>query len=155
MSKVSLIFLLIVSATANATKVEDVLNNYMSAWASHDKVKISSFFAESVVWYDLSTDTSTKGSTKVSKAITDAFMGFVPNMYWVRSGDVFISGNTIIYEWIYGGTFNGNWGEQVIKDKDFSLKGLSTTTINSSGKITSQKDYYDVASFKRALGVGK
>lgn len=76
-------------------------------------------------------------------------------MYWVKTGDFFISGNTVIYEWTYGGTFDGKWGEKIIKHKTFSIKGISTTTINNNGKIISQKDYYDTDSFKRALGVIK
>jgi len=84
-----------------------------------------------------------------------AFMGYVPDMYWVKSGDTFISGNTVTYEWTYGGTFNGSWGDVKIEDKKFSIKGLSTTTINDEGKIIAQKDYYDLDSFKQALGVIK
>ncbi len=74
-------------------------------------------------------------------------------MYWQKSGDIFVSGNTVIYEWVYGGTFNGKWGETKISNKAFFLKGLSSTTINEDGKIIGQKDYYDMESVKRAIGV--
>jgi hypothetical protein len=141
--------------SASAQNVEEVLKGYMDAWGEHSIQKISSYFASDVIWYDLSNDTTLKGKEKVSKAITDAFMGYVPNMYWVKSGDTFVSGDTIVYEWTYGGTFGGKWGDKSIKNKDFSIKGISTTTINKSGKIISQKDYYDADSFKRALGVIK
>jgi len=142
-------------ASAYAQNIEEVLKGYMNAWNEHNIPKISSFYTNDVIWYDLSTDTTTKGKEKVSKALTDAFMGYVPNMYWVKSGDTFVSGNTVIYEWIYGGTFDGKWGDLAVKNKEFSIKGISTTTINDNGKIISQKDYYDTDSFKRALGVVK
>ena len=80
-------------------------------------------------------------------------MGYVPDMYWAKNGDVFISGDTIIYEWVYGGTFNGKWDETVIKNKKFEIKGLSTTTINKDGKIISHKDYYDLHGLKKQLGL--
>ena len=38
-------------------------------------------------------------------------------MYWVKSGDIFVSGNTVVYEWIYGGTFNGYWEKQKLPIK--------------------------------------
>ncbi len=157
MRKLSLVLLFWCMSVANASaqNIEEVLKGYMNAWEAHDIPKISSFYADNVIWYDLSTDTTTKGKEKVSKAITDAFMGYVPNMYWLKSGDTFVSGNTVIYEWIYGGTFDGKWGNKTIKNKEFSIKGMSTTTINKSGKIVSQKDYYDADSFKRALGMVK
>ncbi len=142
-------------ANVSAQNIEEVLKEYMAAWGEHNISKISTFYANDVIWYDLSSDTTTKGKEKVSKAITDAFMGYVPNMYWVKSGDAFVSKNTIIYEWTYGGTFDGKWGDKSVKNKKFSIKGISTTTINKSGKIISQKDYYDTDSFKRALGIVK
>ena len=134
-------------------KIEKVLQDYMKAWAEHNVTKIGSFFAEEVQWYDLPSNGTTKGKSKVTKSITDAFMGYVPDMYWVKSGDTFICGNTITYEWTYGGTFNGSWGNLLIKDKKFSIKGLSTTTINEEGKIIAQKDYYDLYGFQKQLGI--
>ncbi len=142
-------------ANASAQNVEEVLKAYMGAWGEHDISKIDSFYDNDVIWYNLSSDTTIKGKEKVSKAITDTFMGYVHNMYWVKTGDTFVSENTVVYEWIYGGTFEGKWGDETINNKEFSIKGISTTTINNYGKIIAQKDYYDADSFKRALGVVK
>ena len=135
------------------SKVEEVLEQYMQAWAEHNITKIDTFYAQDVAWYDLPSDSTTKGKKEMSKAITDAFMGYVPDMYWQKNGDVFVSGNTITYAWVYGGTFDGKWGDIVVKDKKFSIKGMSTTTINEAGKITFQKDYYDLYGFQKQLGV--
>ena len=142
-------------AYASESKVETVLSSYMQAWAEHNITKIDSYYAEDVQWYDLPTDTTTKGRAKVAKYITDAFLAYVPDMYWEKSGDTFVSGNTVTYEWTYGGTFTGNWGETAIKEKKFSIKGISTTTINDKGEITSQKDYYDMLGFQKQLGLIK
>ncbi len=138
---------------ASESKIETILAGYMKAWEEHNITKIDSFYAQDVAWYDLPSDSTTKGKAKVTKAITDAFMGYVPDMYWVKSGDTFVSGNTVTYEWTYGGTFNGNWGDVAVKDKKFSIKGISTTTINDKGKIIFHKDYYDLFGFQKQLGV--
>ncbi len=137
----------------NNSKVEQVLNNYMDAWQEHNITKIDSYYADNVVWYDLASDTTTKGKNEVTQAITDAFMAYVPDMFWVKTGDLFISGNTITYEWTYGGTFNGVWGDKTIHNKKFSIKGISTTTIDNQGKIVAQKDYYDLYGFMKQLGL--
>ncbi len=142
-------------AHASKTKVEQVLDGYMHAWAEHNITKIDSFYAQDVIWYDLPSDSTTKGKTKVTKAITAAFMGYVPDMFWVKSGDTFVSDDTVTYEWTYGGTFNGAWGDAKIVDKKFSIKGISTTTINKKGEIISQKDYYDMLRFQKQLGLIK
>ena len=145
----------LMTLNAKEANVSEVLDNYILAWNEHNVEKIDTFYADDVIWYDLSYDYTTKGKANVTKAITDAFMGSVADMYWGKSGDVFVSGNTIIYEWVYGGTFDGEFDGVMIHNKTFEIKGLSTTTINAEGKITAHKDYYDLASFKRGLGLIK
>jgi len=140
---------------AGNTKVEQVLKGYMDAWAEHNITKIDTYYSPDVIWYDLPSDSTTKGKAEVTKAITDAFMAYVPDMFWKKSGDTFISGNTITYEWTYGGTFNGSWGDIKVENKKFFIKGISTTTIDDKGKIISQKDYYDMYGFQKQLGIIK
>ena len=143
----------LMTLNAAEAKVSEVLDNYILAWNEHNIEKIDTFYADDVIWYDLSYSYTIKGKTNITKAITDAFMGYVPDMYWGKSGDVFVSGNTIIYEWVYGDTFNGTFDGVIIHNKKFEIKGLSTTTINAQGKVISHKDYYDLASYKRQLGL--
>ena len=145
----------LMSLNAQKLDINSVLGNYIAVWNEHNLKKIDSFYADDVIWYDLGYDYTTKGKKAVSKAITDAFLGSVADMYWVKSGDVFISANTISYEWVYGGTFNGAWGDTLIKNKKFEIKGLSTTTFNKDGKIVAHKDYYNLLSFKKQLGLIK
>ncbi len=145
----------LLTLNAQEYKVSEVLDDYISAWNEHDLHKIDGFYADDVIWYDLGYDYTTKGKKNVSKAITDAFMGYVPDMYWGKSGDVFIDGDTIVYEWVYGGTFTGKWDGVVVNNKKFEIKGLSSTTINKNGKIVSQKDYYNLLDLKKQLGLTK
>ncbi len=140
---------------ASETKIEQVLEGYMNAWNEHNTSKIESYYSPNVIWYDLPSDSITTGKKRVGEAITDAFMAYVPDMFWVKIGDVFVSGNTITYEWSYGGIFNGSWGDVKVENKKFSIKGISTTTIDEEGKIISQKDYYDLYGFQKQLGVMK
>jgi steroid delta-isomerase-like uncharacterized protein len=139
--------------SANESKAGQVLDQYMAAWNEHNIEKIDSFYADDVIWYDLGYDHTTTGKKAVTEAIVNAYLAYVPDMYWGKNGDVFVSGNTIVYEWVYGGTFNGKWGDQTIKNKPFEIKGISTTTVNDSGKIISHKDYYDGYAFQKQLGL--
>ena len=151
----SLLALLLIQTASAATSVEEVTNRYMQAWNTHDNKAVTRFFAPNIKWYDLTTDKQISGKENVAPAIIEYFMGSVSDMYWHKSGDSFVSGDTAIYEWVYGGVFNGHWGETKIEAQRFMLKGISTTSINPQGLIIKQKDYYDLSSFKRALGVEK
>jgi len=145
----------LISLNANEQHLSKILTQYMAAWNEHNLTKIDSFYADDVIWYDLTYDYTTKGKVNVSKAITEAFLGNVHDMYWVQSGDSFTSENTIIYEWVYGGTFSGEFNGTKVINREFEIKGLSTTMINKSNKIIKHKDYYDLSSFKRQLGLIK
>lgn len=81
-----LLFCCINVVKANPHKVEEVLTGYMDAWTVHDISKIASFYDQNVIWYDLSSDSTVKGKEKVSKKITDAFMGYVPDMFQICIG---------------------------------------------------------------------
>jgi steroid delta-isomerase-like uncharacterized protein len=150
-----LIFCILLSSVvfAQEVKVGNILEKYMQAWNEHDRKKIETFYAQNVIWYDLGYDYETKGKKKVSKAITEAFLSNVDGMYWVKSGDVFTDGDTVIYEWVYGGKFHGIFDGKEIQNKAFSIKGISTTTVDKNGKIASQKDYYDLFNFRKQLGL--
>ncbi len=98
-------------------------------------------------------DYTTRGKKDVSEAIIAAFLGSVDGMYWVRNDAVLISKNTLVYEWVYGGVFNGKWEGTTIQNKKFEIKGVSITTVNQDGKIISQKDYYNLLDLKKQLGL--
>ena len=127
-----IIISLILVTNIFAQDINTILDKYMDAWNTHNKAKIETFYAQDVEWYDLAYNYTTKGKANVSKSITEAFLDGVSDMYWVKSGDVFKSNNTVVYEWIYGGVSN---------NKPFEVKGISTTTFKN-GKIIFQKDYY-------------
>jgi len=140
---------------AQDIKVDNILDKYILAWNEHDIKKIDSFYADNVIWYDMGYDYTTKGKKDVTKAITNAFISNVDGMYWAKNGDVFVSGNTVTYEWVYGGTYNGKWEDKTIRNKKFEIKGLSTTTFNNNGKIIAHKDYYDLLGLEKQLGLIK
>ena len=70
-----IIFALFTSSANANSKAYEVLNGYINAWNSHDKMKIASFYAPNVTWYDLTSDSEVVGKKNGSKAITDYFMG--------------------------------------------------------------------------------
>lgn len=135
--------------------VKIVVNNYLDGWNEHSMTKIASLYVDDVALYDLPTNSYLKGKAEVVKLEEEIWLKSSPDMVWAKTGKMHISGDTAIYEWIWTGTYNGMWGDIEVKDKKFSLPGLSMTKVNADGFIYEQRDYYDMYSFQQQLGVLK
>jgi steroid delta-isomerase-like uncharacterized protein len=149
------------SFTANSTfassldnkKINILLNKYLSAWETRDIKEIGKLYAENVSVYDLPSDSTTKGKKAVMEFERDGWLASAADMVWIKTGTAYVTGNTAAYEWVYAGTYNGDWWGIKIENKPFSIKGISTTTFNNEGLIILQKDYYDIKSLETQLGV--
>ncbi len=143
------------ASSLSETKVNELLNNYLDAWKTRDINEIGKLYAENVSVYDLPTDSTTKGKKAVLKFEQEAWLASAPDMVWIKTSPALITGNTVAYEWVYSGTYSGDWWGTKVDKKPFSVKGSSTTTFNDEGNIIFQKDFYDIKSFETQLGVQK
>lgn len=141
------------AASLNESSVRELLDSYLNAWKTRDIREIGKLYAENVSVYDLPTDATTKGKKAVLRFEQEAWLASAPDMAWVRTSPAIITGNTVAYEWLYSGTYSGDWWGTKVNMKPFSVKGISTTTFNDEGKIIIQKDFYDIKSFETQLGV--
>ena len=141
------------ASTLGEQKVRELLNTYFAAWETRNIEEIGVLYDENISVYDLPADTSMNGKNKVLNYEQAAWLKNAPDMVWVKTGPAYIAGNTAAYEWVYAGTFNGEWRGNTIAHKTFSIKGISTTAFNDEGKIIFQKDFYDIKSFEAQLGV--
>jgi steroid delta-isomerase-like uncharacterized protein len=151
-------FLLLTLNTSFATSltessVRELLDSYLNAWKTRDIKEIGKLYAENVAVYDLPTDSTTKGKKAVLIFEQEAWLASAPDMAWVRTSPAIITDNTAAYEWIYSGTYSGDWWGTKVKKRPFSVKGISKTTFDDEGKIILQKDFYDLKSFEAQLGV--
>ncbi len=134
-------------------KVSELLDTYFEVWKTRDINKIGKLYANDVSVYDLPSDSTTKGKKAVMKFQQMAWLASVPDMIWIKTNSASILDNTATYEWIYSGTYTGDWWGQKIEDKTFSIKGMSSTTFNKKGNMVLQRDFYDIKSLEKQLGV--
>ena len=141
------------ASSLDESKVNEFLSAYLNAWKTRDIQEVGKLYAENVSVYDLPSDSTIKGKQAVLEFEQEAWLASVPDMVWVKTGPAYITGNTAAYEWVYAGTFTGDWWDAKVDKKSFSIKGISTTTFNDKGKIIVQKDFYDIKSLEMQLGV--
>ncbi len=97
------------ASSLSETKVNELLNNYLDAWKTRDINEIGKLYAENVSVYDLPTDSTTKGKKAVLKFEQEAWLASAPDMVWIKTSPALITGNTVAYEWVYSGTYSGDW----------------------------------------------
>lgn len=134
-------------------KVSKLLDTYFDAWKTRDIEKIGKLYADNVSVYDLPSDSTTAGKKAVMKFQQVAWLASAPDMVWIKTNSASVLDNTATYEWVYSGTYTGDWWGQKIVNKTFSIKGMSSSKFNKAGKMVLQKDYYDIKSLETQLGV--
>lgn len=136
-----------------AQDAQSVVDGYMAAWNAHDSAAAAEFFADGVVYYDASVGTPVEGKEAAKTQVVDAFLNAAPDAVWARDGDPVVSGNSVAFEWTFGGTNTGDWADGTkATGKSFSFHGMSLFRVED-GKIVRQSDYYDALGFYNQLGL--
>lgn len=142
--------------SATAALAQDalaVVDGYMAAWNAHDSAAAAEFLAEGAVYYDASVGTPVEGREAAKTQVIDAFLNAAPDAAWTRDGDPVVSGNSVAFEWTFGGTNTGAWADgTAATGKPFSFHGMSMFRVED-GKIVHQADYYDALGFYKQLGL--
>lgn len=133
--------------------VVELLDGYFSAWQTRDIKKIGVHYADNVSMYDLPSNSATTGKKDVVDLMQIMWIENAPDMKWIRTTPAYVDGDTVAYEWLYTGTYNGMWGDAKVTNKPFAVKGMSTTTFDKNGKIVNHRDFYDMQSFQAQLGL--
>ncbi|WP_319558308.1 nuclear transport factor 2 family protein [Thiomicrorhabdus sp.] len=149
----SLLALFANSASAAQEGPSQWLDGYFADWETRDIHRIAPHYADNVSMFDLPSNSSTSGKKQVVELMQVMWIENAPDMKWIRTSPKYINGNTVAYEWLYTGTYNGMWGDVKVSNKPFAVKGISTTTFDKNGKIILHRDFYDLLSFQSQLGL--
>jgi len=134
--------------------VEDMkkmLDEYMSAWNSHDTNKIVSFFTDDGVIEDLALGLVSNGKKELTDNNKSAFVD-VPDMkFEVKS--VFVSGDWAGMEWVMSDTHtNSRLSKIPATGKAFSVRGATVYQFHG-GKIRRETDYYNLVTILQQVGL--
>ncbi len=130
-----------------------VVDGYMAAWNAHDSAVAAAFMADGVSYYDASVGTPVEGREAAKTQVIDAFLNAAPDAVWARDGDPVVAGDSVAFEWTFGGTNSGDWADGTkATGKTFSFHGMSMFRVED-GKIVHQADYYDALGFYKQLGL--
>ena len=125
--------------------------DYLDAWNSHDGNKVASFMADDAVYEDLAVGQVHKGKAAVAAFVqrTDVFS---QDCEFVSVSEQ-SSGDRYALEWEMIGTNTGEGAGLPATNKPFRIRGVSVGTLDSSGKIKHNRDYWNLADYLMQVGI--
>ena len=117
-----------------------------AAWSSHDPDKVVSYYTEDVVYEDVAYGAVNHGRVELRR-FAAGFMEAVPDLRLEVVSSSIHNGHGVA-EWVLSGTDKGLYKT----GKKFSVRGASVFEMRG-GKCSSNKDFYDLATIMRQVGV--
>ena len=143
-----LVAIIVLAEPSTGAKDRDnsIVEQAMAAWNAHDADRIAAAYSEDIVYEDVAFGAVNRGRTEMHKFAVD-ILAAVPDMKLEIVSLAVHDGHGTV-EWVWSGT-----DKALFKTgKHFSVRGASVFEIRG-GKIVSNKDYYDVATVMRQLGL--
>jgi steroid delta-isomerase-like uncharacterized protein len=131
--------------------MNDWISQYLDAWNSHDGAKVAAFMAQDATYEDLALGVVHDGREAI-KAFVDEAEQFSKD-YRFTSVSEQASGDRYAFEWEMAGTNTGEGGGLPATNKSYRIRGVSIGRLDPDGKITENRDYWNMADYLTQVGL--
>lgn len=132
------------------SELERILGQYAAAWSARDVQQVLSFFTDDCVYEDIALGRVNRGKEELKAFLSETFAAF-PD-FTIEPKTPFMGGNWVGLEWVMSGTHKGDIPGLPATGKSFSIRGVSIVEM-AGDKIKNSRDYWDMATFLRQIGV--
>ncbi len=122
------------------------IEQLFAAWNSHDPDKVAASFTEDIVYEDVPAGHISRGRAEVRKWAEGGFA--VIENFKIEVVSSSFHNKRGVAEWVWTGTDKGLFKT----GKKFSVRGVSVFEVRK-GKISRYKEFYDVATIMRQVGM--
>jgi steroid delta-isomerase-like uncharacterized protein len=133
------------------SKLERLLDDWATAWSSHDPEKVLALFTDDCVFEDVPFGVVTRGKEQLRSFANGAFAA-VPDFKFELTSRL-AGDDWAAIEWVMSGTHKGDFPGMPATGKRFSSVRGSTIFALKAGKIRRESDYWDAATFMRQVGL--
>lgn len=133
------------------SKAEQILDDWATAWSSHDPERVLALFDDDCVYEDVTFGAVNRGKVEL-RAFANGTFAAVPD-FEVTLVSRFVGGNWAGMEWKMCGTHKGDFPGLPATGKRFSSIQGATIVELKDGKIIRCSDYWDAATFMRQVGL--
>jgi steroid delta-isomerase-like uncharacterized protein len=129
---------------------EQVLDEWATAWSSHNTEKVLSLFSDDCVYEDVTFGVVNRGKKEL-QAFADGVFAAVTD-FKVELTARFAAATWAGMEWVMSGTHKGDFPGMPATGKHFSIRGVTILELQA-GKIRRNSDYWDAATVMRQVGL--
>jgi steroid delta-isomerase-like uncharacterized protein len=126
-----------------------VLDQWATAWSSHDVQQVFRLFTDDCIYEDVPTGAVNTGIDEL-RDFAEFFFSVAPD-FKVELSKQFGSDRWAAGEWTMSGTQEGDMPNLRATGKSFSIRGATIIELEH-GKIRRCVDYWDMAAFLKQLG---
>jgi steroid delta-isomerase-like uncharacterized protein len=131
--------------------VERVLDEWATAWSSHDAEKVLALFTDDCIYEDVTFGVVNQGKAEFQAFANGVFAG-VPD-FKIELTARFITDTWASTEWVMSGTHKGDFPGMPATGKRFSsVRGASIVELQG-GQLRRCSDYWDAATVMRQVGL--
>ncbi|MFQ5890923.1 MAG: ester cyclase [Gemmatimonadota bacterium] len=128
---------------------EAVVQRLAAAWNTQDLGGLETVFAPDAVQEDVTSGAKWQGLSEIRASYRDTWQA-IPDVQ-TEVTQAIVAGEWIAWEWTMTATHTGDFPDLPATGRRFTLRGVSISRVRD-GKILSQRDYYDQATFLRQVG---
>jgi steroid delta-isomerase-like uncharacterized protein len=132
-------------------EVESILDDWATAWSSHDTEKVLALFTDDCIYEDVTFGVVNHGKAEL-RVFADGTFAAIPD-FKVELTTRFIAPNRAAMEWVMSGTHKGDFPGLPATGKPFSSLRGATIVELQGGKIQRCSDYWDSATFMKQVGL--
>ena len=142
------------AADTDVNALEHVLDEWAAAWSSGNTDKLLPLFTEDVYYEDVTFGAVNRGQEALRKFAMTVFEAWPNATFELKSRFVGTSGKWGSIEWVWHGRQTKDLPGLPATNTPFELRGASVIEFRGS-KISRNSDYYDLATYKKRVGLTK
>ena len=127
------------------------MQDYLAAWNSHDGTRVAAYMADDATYEDLALGQLHRGKTAIEAFVNEAEE--FSKDYAFTSISEQGNGDSYALEWEMFGTNTGDAGGLPATNKPYRIRGVSIGRLDHGGKITTNRDYWNLADYLTPVGI--
>ena len=124
---------------------------YLDAWNAHDPAAVARCMADDAIYEDIALGRVLHGPSEIASFVDEATRA--SSNFRFEQVSLFTAGSDYATEWIMTGTNDRELPGVPATGRSFRVRGASVGKLDTRGRISENRDYYNLAEMFAQLGI--